>query len=117
MENLINIKNLNKNVFLELKREMGDVFSDRKILGPSEIAQWIFGEENLTNEQLLAHFGAIDFSLEMIGYLSDRDDNDDGSEVDLLLIYKNHQPFKLITALSTKLTSLKKDIIVAYTID
>jgi hypothetical protein len=117
MENLINIKNLNKNVFLDLKREMGDVLNDRKILGPPEIAQWIFGEKNLPNEQLIAHFGAIDFSLEMIGYSSDRDDNDEVDEVDLLLIYKNHQPFKLITALSTKLTSLKKDVIVAYTID
>lgn len=111
MENLINIRNLNKNVFLELKRKMGDVLNDRKILGSSEIAQWIFAEENLSNEQLIAHFGAIDFSLEMIGYM------DDESEVDVLLVYNNQHPFKLITALSNKLKSFKKDIIVAYTAD
>lgn len=111
MENLINIRNLNKNVFLELKREMGDVVKDTKILGPSEIAQWFFAEENLTDDCLISHFGAIDFSLEMIGFI------DDGSEVDLLLIYNNQHPFKLITALSTKLKSFKKDIIVAYTTD
>jgi hypothetical protein len=114
MNRYIKITNLNKEVFQELKRVMGDVLSDIIILGPIEISQWFFADKNLSKDDIITHFGAIDFSLEMVGYLSDRDDNDEVHEVDLLLTYNNQQPDKLIKLLATKLTAIKNDVGVSY---
>lgn len=114
MNRYINISNLNKEVFHELKRAMGDVLSGIIILGPVEISQWFFADKNLSKDEIITHFGAIDFSLEMVGYSSDRDDNDEVHEVDFLLTYNNQHPDKLIKLLTTKLTAIKNDVGVSY---
>ena len=114
MNSFIQVKNINDQVFSELKNILGDLHESGETIYVEEITKWLFDEAIITDEWLMKHCGDTDFSLEMIGYVSEQQDDNIVSEVDLLMVSNRYPVIPLINALTMKLKSFKEDITVDF---
>jgi hypothetical protein len=114
MNSFIQVKNINAQVFSELKNILGDIHVSGKIIYVEEITSWLFDQAIVSDEWLMKNCGDTYFSLEMIGYVSEREDDSMVSEADLLIVSNRYPIVPLINVLTMKLKSFKKDISVDF---
>jgi hypothetical protein len=113
MYHYFKVTNLDENVFLELNLTFGDLNHEHKILGPSAIANWLFGHDALNN-WITPFLDTKDFTLEMVGYASDQSNDTMVTEVDLVLTGNAEVADDLMEALKVKLSAIKNDVLVHH---
>ena len=114
MNSFIQVKNIDAQVFSELKNILGDIHESGKTIYVEEITNWLFDEVIVSDEWLMKNCGDSYFSLEMIGYASEQEDDSMVSEVDLLIVSNRYPVVPLINVLTMKLKSFKRDISVDF---
>ena len=117
MNSFIQVKNINAQVFSELKNILGDIHESGKTIYVEEITNWLFDEVIFSDEWLMKHCGDTYFTLEMIGYVSEQEDDRMVSEVDLLMVSNRYPVVPLINSLRMKLKSIKRDVTVDFYIE